>query len=265
MDIRIIVATHKDAPMPADEMYLPVFAGSSLAESVPEGYQADNEGENISFLNPMYSELTALFWGWKNIPDITSENSYLGLVHYRRLFGSKRRGAIGRDSLEGYLGSRKIFLPRARKYYVDTLRAHYCHTHGSRALDECRKIISESYPEYLDSFDNALSRSYGYMFNMMIMRGDIMDRYLSWLFKVLGELTQRIDSTDMDGYDKRYPGRIAELLLNVWLDYMLAAGEIRRSEIKILPWYCTTGENKAEKAKALLKAKYKGEKYHNSF
>ena len=265
MDIRIIVAAHKEAPMPTDDMYLPVFAGSSLADSIPEGYQADNEGENISFLNPMYSELTALFWGWKNIPGSTSKDSYLGLVHYRRLFGSIRKGAVSKDSLMRYLGKTKVFVPKARKYYIDTLKAHYCHTHGSSALDACEDVLREICPEYLESFDKALSRSYGYMFNMMIMRGDILDRYLTWLFRILYELTLRVDSADMDDYDKRYPGRIAELLLNVWIEYMRSEGEIRNSEIRTIPWYVTTGEKKAQKAKALIRAKYKGEKYHNSF
>ena len=265
MDIKILVATHKEAPMPEDEMYLPVFAGSALVDTIPDGYQADNEGESISFLNPLYSELTALYWGWKNIPDITSEDHYLGLVHYRRLFGTSRKGAVTRDGIERYLGKTKVFVPKARKYYIDTLKAHYCHTHGSAALDACEEIIRELSPEYMDSFDRALSRSYGYMFNMMIMRGDILDKYLTWLFKILYELTLRIDSSGMDDYDKRYPGRIAELLLNVWLEYMHSEGEIKSGELRTLPWYCTTGDNKAEKAKALIKAKYKGEKYHNSF
>lgn len=265
MDIRIIVAAHKEAPMPTDDMYLPVFAGSSLADSIPEGYQADNEGENISFLNPMYCELTALYWGWKNIPGVTSESSYLGMVHYRRWFGCKRKGAFGKEDIIRYIGKKKVMVPRARNYYIETLKTHYCHTHGSSTLDECENVIRELYPEYLESFNKALSRSYGYMFNMMIMRGDLLDQYLSWLFKILYELTLRIDNTGMDDYDRRYPGRIAELLLNVWIEYMRSTGVIKHHDVGTLPWYCTTGDNRKEKAKALLKAKYKGEKYHNSF
>ena len=263
--IRIIVASHKEAPVPEGDMYLPVLAGSSLREDIPEGFTADNEGENISFLNPLYSELTALYWGWKNIPDITDDSSYLGLVHYRRLFGSRRSGAIGYEKISRYLGKKKVFVPVAREYFVDTLRAHYCHTHGSEALDECEKILEQYYPEYMKSFDRALSRSSGYMFNMMIMRGDLANSYLTWLFKILYELTLKVDSSGMDDYDKRYPGRIAELLFNVWLDYQIEEGAVKRSEIKVLPWYTTTGEKTAEKAKALLKAKFKGEQYHKSF
>ncbi len=264
-NIRIIVASHKEADVPHGDMYLPVFAGSSLHEKIPAGFTADNTGENISFLNPLYSELTALYWAWKNLPGITGEDSYLGLVHYRRLFGNRHKGAVTYEDIAGYLGRKKVLVPRARNYVVDTLKAHYCHTHGSMTLDECGRVIADLHPNYLKSFDDALSRSSGYMFNMMIMRGDLMDKYLTWLFDILYELTLRVGSNGMDDYDKRYPGRISELLFNVWLDHELKTGGLKHHDIKVLPWYSTTEDKTAEKAKAMLRAKFKGEKYHNSF
>ena len=265
-NVKIIMASHKEASFPDDAMYVPVLAGSSLYEGeIPEGFKADNDGENISFLNPMYCELTALYWGWKNLPDITGEDAYLGLVHYRRFFGTEKKGPVKYEDIEPYLGKYKIILPTKRHYYIDSLRLHYEHTHGSAALDECEKIINESYPQMVECFETALGRTSGYMFNMMIMRGDIIDSYLKWLFAVLDELCTRLDSSGMDAYDNRFPGRISELLLNVWLEYQEKIGFIKSRDIKVIPMYCTTGEKTAEKARALLKAKFKGEKYHGSF
>ena len=80
---KIIVATHKQFTMPEDaELYLPIHVGSEGKEKL--GYQCDNEGDNISNLNPYYCELTGLYWAWKNL-----DCDYLGLVHYRRYFTSK--------------------------------------------------------------------------------------------------------------------------------------------------------------------------------
>jgi len=50
---KIIVATHKQFTMPADtDLYLPIHVGSEGKEKL--GYQCDNEGDNISSLNPYY-------------------------------------------------------------------------------------------------------------------------------------------------------------------------------------------------------------------
>ena len=59
-DIKVIVATHKAFRMPEDKMYLPVHVGAEGKADL--GYQKDNEGANISSLNPQYCELTGLYW-----------------------------------------------------------------------------------------------------------------------------------------------------------------------------------------------------------
>ena len=41
----------------------------------------DNEGDNISARNGDYSELTVLYWFWKNM---MKKSQYYGLSHYRR-------------------------------------------------------------------------------------------------------------------------------------------------------------------------------------
>ena len=83
LDIKIIVAVHKEYWMPLDSVYLPLFVGAIGKNDIH--YQRDDEGENISYKNPFYCELTGLYWAWKNM-----EDDYIGLVHYRRYFAGLR-------------------------------------------------------------------------------------------------------------------------------------------------------------------------------
>lgn len=59
--IKIITAAHKPYTIPSDSMYLPVQVGAAGKTSI--GYQRDDDGDNISSLNPCYCELTGLYWG----------------------------------------------------------------------------------------------------------------------------------------------------------------------------------------------------------
>ena len=69
---KIIVATHKQFTMPTDtDLYLPIHVGSEGKEKL--GYQCDNEGNNISSLNPYYCELTGLS-AWYTIVVISRQN-----------------------------------------------------------------------------------------------------------------------------------------------------------------------------------------------
>jgi hypothetical protein len=77
--IKIMVAFHKPYWFMDDPVYLPVQVGHAFHEDL--GRQGDDQGENIGRKNPYYCELTALFWGWKNL-----SADALGLVHYRRYF-----------------------------------------------------------------------------------------------------------------------------------------------------------------------------------
>lgn len=65
MNIKVLVAVHKNYAMPSDPMYLPVFVGKDLHPDVNDTFQGDNTGDNISKKNAHYNELTALYWGWK--------------------------------------------------------------------------------------------------------------------------------------------------------------------------------------------------------
>ena len=79
MSVSIYTMTHVPFTPPEDPVYIPLQVGRALHDGF--GYQGDDTGDNISEKNPYYSELTGLYWIWKN-----DGADYAGLSHYRRHF-----------------------------------------------------------------------------------------------------------------------------------------------------------------------------------
>lgn len=85
LDVRVAVAAHKPYWMPADPMYVPVHAGAALATEPIPGFMRDDEGAGgISELNPHLSELTVLYWTWKQLTQVGDAPYAIGLVLNRR-------------------------------------------------------------------------------------------------------------------------------------------------------------------------------------
>lgn len=219
MNIKILVAVHKQYWMPDDPVYLPLHVG---AEGKPDlGYTKDNTGDNISVKNANYCELTGLYWAWKNL-----DADYIGLVHYRRYFTrkevhnvkTKKKQILRTEEWEKLLSEHNVVVSDKRKYYIETNRSHYNHAHPPIGLDETERIILEQFPEYGAAFTTVMNRTWAHMFNVFVMRRDLYDAYCQWMFSVLFELEKRLDISTYDVFQARVFGFVSELLLDVWLE-----------------------------------------------
>lgn len=256
-NIKICVATHKTYRMPTEEMFLPIHVGAKGKDDI--GYTRDDSGDNISEMNPKCCELTGMYWMWKNV-----EADYYGLVHYRRYFSNGKKNKdpfeniIEKDELEKLLKKYKVVLPKKRKYYIESLYSHYGNTHYAEHLDVTRDILMEMCPEYVEKYDKVMKRTYAHMFNMFVMKKDVFRRYCEWLFPILFELDRRIDASQYDAFQKRYLGRVSELLLDVWIEKnKLAYAEVPTIAMEKMDW--------GRKIISFLKAKFLKRKYDKSF
>ena len=264
--IRIIVAAHKSYELPTEEIYLPLqvgAAGKAPIENTADGtvLQRDDTGEQISAKNPMYCELTGLYWAWKNL-----DCDYCGLVHYRRHFlhphrrgtGKKLANLLDETALTHLLSRAEVVVPKKRRYYIETLASHYAHTHEPDHLVQLRETIRVLCPEYEAVFAKVLKRRSAHMFNMFIMRKDILDAYCAWLFPILDNVCMRIDDEAYDAFSKRYPGRLSELLLDVWLTANgIAYVECPTGMVGRVHW--------GRKIASFLGARFFGRSYRSSF
>lgn len=214
--LKMVVAAHKPYWMPEDPCYLPIQVGAAGKKTI-EGFQRDDEGENISAKNPNYCELTGLYWAWKNL-----DADYLGLAHYRRHFavgrGDKRSRVATGEQIVDALRATGVVLPKARNYYIETNYTQYVHAHHEEDLAVTRDIIAEREPKIVWKYDEIMNRTYGHRFNMFAMRRDLANAWCEWLFDVLFELEVRLDISSYSPNDVRVFGFVSERLLDYWVE-----------------------------------------------
>lgn len=256
MDIKIIIATHKESWMPEDSLYLPIHVGKKDKPSI--GYQGDDTGENISEKNSYYCELTGMYWAWKNL-----NAEYIGLSHYRRHFCFKKKSnsfdsVLSLDEAEKILKENDVILPTKRRYYIETILSHYANTHDKEHLLITKDIISSQCPEYVQTFDLVMNKRSAHMFNMFIMKREIFGAYCRWLFPILEELEKHVNYNSLSPFEARLFGRVSELLLDVWI----MQNNVCYKEIK---WIHLGKVNWGRKIKSFLLAKLRNKKYKSSF
>ena len=227
MDTKIIVATHKEYLLLEDERYLPVFVGAANS-NLDLPYQRDDEGENISIKNQYYSELTGLYWAYKNL-----KADYIGLCHYHRYF----------DLNNILTTDYNIILPKKRNYYIETIFDQYRHAHGPEGLEIARDVIDKNYHEYLGFFDRHMLETSEHSCNMFIMKYEIFIDYCDFLFDILFKIEEKLGNVD------RLYGYISERLLDVYI----YKNKYEYKEVKVIE---TEHINWPKKIYKFLKRKY---------
>ena len=120
---RVYVVTHKDFDDSIlNDLHQVIKVGNHLTdgEVKEKGWISDNNGDNISHLNPYYCELTAMYYIWKNID--MDENDIIGLAHYRRLFFCNKKNSktwkeniLNNDDINLIMNEKDAILPYERK------------------------------------------------------------------------------------------------------------------------------------------------------
>ncbi len=200
------------SPVSYEDWLEPIQAGAALGTRGIANLR-DNTGENISSKNRNYSELTALYWLWKNrLQGEGGGQIYYGLMQYRR------RLQVSKDDLFRLEANEvDVVLPYPMIYEPDIS------VHPKRYLKDVDwqallTALRELCPAYAEAFPKVLSQPYFYNYNVILARKPVLAAYCQWLFPVL-ERVEELSVPKGKGRADRYIGYMGEVLETLYFMY----------------------------------------------
>lgn len=228
-NIKIMVCCHKKCEIPLNSIFMPIQVGKKISKvnlDIQSDCELENqECENISEYNSLFSEMTAFYWAWKNIRSIYPKLEYIGLCHYRRYFRSKVRYVFFKKILlkcneilkiiTGYKQDFKLFdspemivsvnskkfnndMNRLRKIinnndivygqptiYINNSVKQCFEVIGRSYIRILEEIVFEYYNEYYQSLEQVLNGKTLISANMVILKCEYLDEYCEFVFGVL--------------------------------------------------------------------------------
>lgn len=174
----------------------------------------DSIQDNISEKNGDYSELTGLYWIWKNIikQDGINENKYYGLAHYRRFLN------LSEDDLNRLCENDiDVVLPYPMPYEPN-IEAHHRRYLSDQEWGGVIKALEELEPKYANALPNILEQEYLYNYNIIVAKNSVINDYCTWLFRLLFRI-EEINNPDGTKEPNRYIGYAAETLETLYFMY----------------------------------------------
>ncbi|NTX77951.1 DUF4422 domain-containing protein [Serratia proteamaculans] len=253
--IKIYTCHHKPSAFLDSSLIQPIHVGK--ANNPNEiGCPGDDTGDNISFKNPFYCELTAHYWVWKN----AQPTDYVGFMHYRRHFNFSKDQQVPEDNwgvvnyeridasyhdkfglndkdISLCLMDVDIILPKKWDVSAAGSKNNYHHYKVSNYLhiedyDAALEILADIYPEYRSAADKFNNATDGYYTNMFVMRKDIFNDYSKWLFTILERLEGKLRFKNYNSQEKRVVGHISERLLNIYIAYQIEQHAFKVKELQ---------------------------------
>lgn len=262
--INIAVACHKPSRLPKNGLLVPVQVNSINSKN-RMNMAHDDEGDNISFKNPNYCELTAQYWEWKNV-----KADYYGLCHYRRFLcfhvpvdakrnarnhieaeaiddiNIQRFGLENEDEMREIIESNdvivgeyekisKLFTPRGNQL---TVYKHW--TAHDRALiriqdlEKMLEILSEVAPDVGVDAREYLNGDVFTGFNCFVLKKDLFNDLCEIEFKVLEKLEKEVDLTYYCTQLSRIYGFMGEIISSSYIYHIEKSKKYRVKHVPLL-------------------------------
>ena len=175
MSTRIYVCGHRPFTPPPDPAYQALHVGKNGGPSL--GFPGDDTGDNISWKNYRYGELTGMWWIWKN----SDFNGNVGLCHYRRYFINPEQYPFTEAEFDQILSSYDCITPQVME--VDpafaSYRDYYNDAHDPAQLPLLCQAMQEVDPEGLPVLEETLSERLFYYGNLCVFHRSEFDAYVA--------------------------------------------------------------------------------------
>ena len=224
--VRVFCLTYNKKLLPEvyDECYYPLQVGAAIS-GIDLYSLKDNEGDNISNMNPFWQELTGIYYIWRN--NLASE--YVGVEAYRRHL------ALHSQEIEDILGDGKhrIILPTPINLGKETNWHLYKRVNIENDIATIKEILSEpEYQEYRQDFIECIENGhYLYNGNGFITTKDEFNKICEFIFGVIRRYIQKMGFktiSDVRSYVERMGKKVVpgdkERNGMTWVDYQSMIG-----------------------------------------
>lgn len=261
--LKIFISYKTKQKVLKNDILQPIQTGRAITKERIENTIGDDDGDNISKLNPKYNELSAQYWVWKHYKEVGNPD-YVGFMHNRRHFIfdpelkhlpyvwlPKSRFYFLKEIYDGYINhfSEEKILPYLednpncisfRQVNIkpvtnqNNMKDHfYKGLPGQKkeVFETLEKIVKQYYPKYSKTFDDFKKGTIMYCCNSFIMPKSLFFEYSEFLFNILKKIDEETDSSDFDEKEIRFLGFCGEYLLSIFLMEKLKNSNFKLKEL----------------------------------
>ena len=192
----------------------------------PNNWETEKKGNNISYLNKHYAQLTMYYWIWKNKLNSFSLNDYLGFCEHRLLWLNdlykKKSKKIFTNLYSNLLDEKNkiyqnsdIIIPQPVYFKNKSLIQDFDECHKKGLLNE---VINFLPAEEREPFESHLKQNVLYLGNMFITKRKYFENYCEIIFPWVEKCFNFCrDKNYLNDYNIRLPVFLAERFSSYWM------------------------------------------------
>ena len=229
MKNRIFMISHINTRIQPTEVFPILYVGPNAKyEWVTSNVYLDNTGDNLSKDNPVYNEMSGIYWVWKHYEEVGNPD-FVGFMHYRRffLFEESKYAYFEQDISPNDIGDLIKYSPSVldnidfiipTPYKRLNVKRSYNIAHHKEDIPLALNILKSLYPQdYRIAIDYLNGKSM-YFNNMFIFKKELFFDYCNWIFPILFKFVELNNHKT----DRLF---ISEILTGIFFRKLINAGK----------------------------------------